>query len=54
MIVTHLEALTFDFNDFLHFLKVGIYSNQKFRATEIEKMAFFEVLHTSKLISRKI
>ena len=38
----------------LHFLKAEIYQNQKFKAPEMEKIAFFELLHSPKLISRKI
>ena len=43
-ILTHLEALNFDFNVFLHFLKAEIYL----------KMAVLVLLHSLKLISRKI
>ena len=52
-ILTHLEALNFDFYEFLHFLKAELYPNKKFSAPEIAKMAFIELLHSSKLISRK-
>ena len=30
-ILTHLEALNFDFCEFLHFLKAEIYKSTKFR-----------------------
>ena len=49
-ILTHLEALNFDFYEFLHFLVAELYPSQKFRALEIAKMAFFELLHPQKLI----
>ena len=41
-ILTHLEALNFDLCEFLHFLNA-----------EIAKIGFFELLRSSKLISRK-
>ena len=53
-ILTHLEALDFDFHEFLHFQKAEIYLNQKFRAPKIVKIALFAILHSPKLISRKI
>ena len=49
-----LETLNFDFYGFLHFLKAENYQIQKLRAPRIAKMAFFEHLHSPKLISRKI
>ena len=52
-IFTHSKALNFDFNGFLNFLKAELYPNQKFRAPGIANMAFFELLHLLKLISRK-
>ena len=52
-ILTHSEALNFDYSWFLHFLKARIYQNKKFRAPEIAKLAFFERLLFPKLISRK-
>ena len=39
---------------FLHFLKTEIQGNQKFRAPESTEMAFFELLHSLNLISRKL
>ena len=53
-ILAELEALNFDFHKFLHFLKSEILPNPNFRAPEIAKIAFFELLHPPKLISRKI
>ena len=53
-ILTHLEALDFDFHEFVHFQKAEIYLNQKFRAPKIVKIALFAILHSPKLISRKI
>ena len=43
-----------NFHDYLHFLKAEINSIQKFRAIEIENLAYFELLCPPKLISRKI
>ena len=54
VITTHLDALNFDFYEFLHFRKIGIYPNQKLKVPNITKMAFFGFLHSEKLISRKI
>ena len=53
VILTHLEALNFDFCDFLYFLKAEIYQII-FRAPKIAKTAFLELLYSPKLISRKI
>ena len=33
----HLEALNFDFNEFLHFLKAEVYPNQKLSGPKIYK-----------------
>ena len=38
-ILTHLEALNFDFYEFLHFMKADIYQLTKFRHPEIAKTA---------------
>ena len=46
-ISTHLEAVNFDFYEFLHF-------SNKNRALIIAKMVVLELLDSSKLISRKI
>ena len=46
-ILSHSEALNFDFNQFLHKLII-------FRATNITKMAVSAILDSPKLISRKI
>ena len=50
-ILTHLDALNFVFNQFLHFLKTGIYQINKIQSP---KMAVLELLDCPKLISRKI
>ena len=50
----HLEALNFDFCEFLHFLKAEIDQFNKFRATKIVNIAVLELLDFPKLISRKI
>ena len=50
-ILTHFEALNFDFHEFLHFLKAEI---DQFDKTEAPKMAIIELLHSTKLVSRKI
>ena len=53
-ISTHLEALNFDFCEFLHFLKVGIDQISHFRAPKVAKTAVLGLLDSPKLISRKI
>ena len=53
-ILTHLEALNFNFHDFLYFLKAAIYQMNKFTALKMAKLAGFAILKSSKLISRKI
>ena len=53
-ILSQLEALNFDFYDFVHFLKVENYQINKMRAFEIAKMAVFLLPQSLKLISRKI
>ena len=53
-ILTHLEALNFDFYEFGHFLSAESYQNRNFRSSKIAKKADFECLYSSKLISRKI
>ena len=54
-ILTHLEAMNFDFYEFLHFLIAEIYQiNTKFRAPKVLKIAFSKVLDSPELISRKI
>ena len=52
--LTHLEALDFDFHEIVHFQKAEIYLNENFRAPKIVKIALFAILHSPKLISRKI
>ena len=53
-ILTHLEALNFDFYEVLHFLKAEICQKIKCRTSGTAKMAAIECPHFSKLISRKI
>ena len=53
-ILTHLEALNFDFYALLHFLKYEIYQINIFKAQKYGKTAFFELPDSSKLVSRKI
>ena len=52
-ILTHLEALNFDFQEFLHFLKAKICKMNKLQSQN-NKTAVLELLHSSNLISRKI
>ena len=52
-IVTHLQALNFNFDDFLHFFKAEIYQIDKIEALKMAKMAYFALLESPKLISRK-
>ena len=52
-ILTHLEALNFDFHAFSH-LNAEIDQIKKSRAPEIAKIAVLELLHFPNLISRKI
>ena len=51
-ILTHLEALHYDLCEFLPFLKAEILT--EFKASKMAKKAVLEVLHSPKLISRKI
>ena len=51
IIFAHLEALKFEFDEFLHFLKTENYQNHHIQSP---KMAVLEVLDSQKLISRKI
>ena len=51
--LTHLVALNFDLNEFLHFLKAEIYQI-KCRASKMAKTAVLELLDFPNLISRKI
>ena len=53
--LTHLEALKFDFlGNFCTLWKLKFSKLTKFRDPEITKTAFLELLHSPKLISRKI
>ena len=53
-ILTHLEALKFDFNEFSHLLKAETYQINKLGASKNGKTAVLEPLNSPKLISRKI
>ena len=53
-ILTHLEALNFDFQEFLHFLKAVIYQIDKIQSPKNGKTAVLALLISPKLISRKI
>ena len=53
-ILAHLEALNFDFDEFLHFLKAKIYQINKIQSPQNGKIAVLELLDSSKLVSRKI
>ena len=51
-ILTHLQALDFEFYEFLHYLMAEIKKSTKFRAPKRAKTAISELLDSSKLISR--
>ena len=51
-ILTHLEALDFDLTEFLHFFNLP--NEQNFVPLKLQKNAISELLHSPKLISRKI
>ena len=53
-ILTLLEALNFDFSEFLHILKGECYQINKIQSPKMAKSPVLELLHSSKLISRKI
>ena len=53
-ILTHLEALNFDFNEFLHFLKAEFYQINQIQSSKNVKMAIFRISRIPNLISRKI
>ena len=53
-ILTHLEALKFDFNEFLHFLKAEFYQINQIQSSKNAKMAIFRTSRIPNLISRKI
>ena len=54
VILTHFEALNFDFYAFLYLLKAEIRQKWKFSATNCVKMTNFTLLEFPKLVSRKI
>ena len=54
VILTHLEALHFDFCEFAHFLKNVFDQINKIQRPQMAKNVVLEVLHSQKLISRKI
>ena len=53
-IFTHLEALNFDFRNFLHFLKAVIYQIDKIQSPKMAKTAVLGLLDFPKLISHKL
>ena len=53
-IFTNLEALDFDFYEFLHFLNYEIYQIIELQSPKNGKMAVLELTDSPKLISRKI
>ena len=53
-ILTHLEVLNFDFNEFLHFLKAEFYPINKSEPLQLQKTAVLLLLDFPNLISRKI
>ena len=53
-IITHLEALNFDFYEFLHFLKGEIDQINKNQKPKICKKGSFALQESLKLISHKI
>ena len=54
VISTDLQALNFDFYEFLHFLKAETYKFDKIRSPKLAKLAEFALQDPSKLVSRKI
>ena len=52
-ILTHLDALNFDFHEFLHFLKAEITKLTKFRAPKRVETVVLALLDPPKLISCK-
>ena len=48
-ILTHLEALNFDFQEFLHFLKAVIYQIDKIQSTKNGKNCSFSTSNFSKI-----
>ena len=53
-ILTHFEALNFEFYVFLHFLKAVIDQINQMQSLKMAKTSVLELLDSSKLISRKI
>ena len=48
-ILTHLEALKFDFNEFLHFLKAEFYQINKIKSPKYGKNGRFRASRFSKI-----
>ena len=48
-IFTHLEALNFDFDEFLHFLKAEIYQSNKIHSSEKGKNGSFSISRILKI-----
>ena len=53
-ILTHSEALNFDFDEFLPFLNAEIDQTNQIQSPKTAKLAILELLESPKLISRKI
>ena len=49
-ILTHLEALKFDFNEFLHFLKAEFYQINKIQSPKNGKNGRFRASRFSKIV----
>ena len=52
--LTNLEVLNFAFYEIWHFLKAKIHQINKIQSSKIAKNGSFRILHSAKLISRKI
>ena len=48
------EVLKLEFDEILQFLKVEMFQNQNLEPSDTEKLAVFELIQPSKLVSRKI
>ena len=48
-IITHLQALNFEFDEFLHFLKVAIYQISKIQSSKNDKNSSFRASRFSKI-----
>ena len=52
--LTRLEALNFDFYEFVHFVNAETIKKNKIQSLQNRKIAFLELLGSQELISRKI